>query len=144
MKGIILIVILILAVSCDPPFILIVENQTNDSILFKVNTREPIRFDSIYASDSLIADELIKLNTIPQYFNNTIDIVLIDSMNYKFTLKPKREILISPSTIGLPFKSVTYELGGKNYEIMGQSGNLNDNIEITQKPLRTTIVKINN
>ena len=142
MKNVFIISILGLMFSCDPPFVLIVENQTDESILFNVNTQEPIIFDTIYGSDSLIADELIKLNSIPKYFTNKIDIDLVDSTIYKFTLSPKKEILISPSTIGLPFKSVSYELGGVTYHVIGESTDLDDNIEIKQKPLRTTIVKI--
>lgn len=131
------------ALACDPPHILIVENHTTSRIDFEVSTREKIKFDSLHYSDRLIADELIKLHTIPEYFKQRQKIQLIDSLTYLFSLYPNQEALVFPSSIGMPFRTVKYTLEGKSHEIIpGTSIEEDGNFEINHKPLRTTIVKI--
>ncbi len=130
-------------VSCDPPNVLIVENTTNDTLEFSVNTVKPIRFESIYVSDSLIPDEMTQLNSIPKYFYKTLKINQRDSLNYYFNLSTNGEVLISPSTIGAPFKSVTYKQNGFEKTILGEEPASNLNIEVKYKRPKITIVKIN-
>ncbi|WP_143017270.1 hypothetical protein [Catalinimonas alkaloidigena] len=142
MNKLLLIVTLIAVVSCDPPNVLIVENRTGDTLVFSVNTTRPITFESIHVADSLIPDELIKLNSIPTYFNRKLDIEIRDSLNYFFSLYPNNEVLISPSTIGMPFRTVTYMQNGTENTLIGERTTEDLNVELKHKPLRTTIVKL--
>jgi hypothetical protein len=143
MNKLILVLACFVVVSCDPPNVLIVENTTNDILEFSVTTIKPITFESIYVSDSLIPDEMIHLNSIPKYFNKTLKINQRDSLNYYFSLSPNGEVLISPSTIAVPFKTVTYKQNGLEKTILGEEPTSNLDIEVKHKPIKITIVKIN-
>lgn len=144
MNTILWLVAMLMLVSCDPPYVLIVENHSNHPIDFQVSTRAEISFDSIAYSDSLNADEAINLNTLPELFQEQMKIDQLDSVNYHFTLQQGHEVLIAPSVIGMPFDRVAYQIEGRSYEVIGEQVANNDHVEISCKPLRIIIVKIRN
>jgi len=106
------ILIIICCISCDTPYILFVENNTNKDVEVFVKSKIKIHFDSLRYSETKISKNDVRtFNLRKTESNNFIykrKINSIDSLSYSVVIKPGATSFIGPHPIYPPFISISY------------------------------------
>ena len=107
-----LFLILVCFTSCDTPYILFVENNTNKDIEVFVKSKIEINFDSLSYSVQKVSKKDLRIfnfeKTMSNDFNYKTKINIIDSLSYSIIIKPRTTSLIGPHPLSSPFKSISY------------------------------------
>ena len=140
--SILLIPLLVLCSSCDPPNIFLIQNTGASILEVNVSTRYPIRQDSIRFTDSLLEIANVRLSRLPHLLEQSIAVQQIDSQQYTFQIAPRQTFMLTPASIGTPWTSVIARHKDQQIKIIGNEDHLSKNLQLQRRFPNTTLVKI--
>ena len=140
--SIILLPLLALCFSCDPPNIFLIQNASSSSLKVDVSTRYPITQDSIRFTDTEIKREDIRLARLSKLLNQSTLIHQIDSQQYSFKIAPQQTFMLTPASIGVPWTKVIVWQNDQAIEILSSDVQVQENILFQRKFPSTTLVRI--
>lgn len=107
-----LILIFICCISCDTPYVLFVENNTNKDVEVFVKSKIKINFDSLrYSENKILKNDVSIINLRKTELDNfiyKIKINTIDSLSYSILVKSGTTSFISPNPLKNPFETIYY------------------------------------
>ncbi|GAA4066529.1 hypothetical protein GCM10022389_09170 [Flavobacterium cheonanense] len=107
-----LILIFICCISCDTPYVLFVENNTNKDVEVFVKSKIKINFDSLRHSERKISRKEVSLfnlrKTESLNFIHKSKIKKIDSLSYSLIIKSGTTSIIGPNPLKNPFETIHY------------------------------------
>ncbi len=106
------ILIFICCISCDTPYILFVENNTNNDVEVFVKSKVKINFDSLRYSENKISKNDVRIFNLRRTESNNFiykrKINTIDSLSYSIVIKSGTTSFIGPNPLVSRFETLFY------------------------------------
>ncbi|WP_298116719.1 hypothetical protein [Flavobacterium sp.] len=104
--------IFICCISCDTPYILFVENNTNNDVEVFVKSKVKINFDSLRYSENKISKNDVRIFNLRRTESNNFiykrKINTIDSLSYSIVIKSGTTSFIGPNPLVSRFETLFY------------------------------------